>query len=374
MRWSPLALAVTVAIAGVAADVRAQEKDTTKLEGVVVTGSRIKKTEVEGAAPVFTLERKDIEKTGLGSVSDIVSQLTASGRALNTRFNSSGNFGYPPEGGGIGAGSAQIDLRHLGSQRVLVLVDGKRWVNETSASGVGGSVDLNTIPLAIVERIEVLEDGASAIYGSDAIAGVVNVITRRNYDGAEINTHYGEYDEGDGETTKADFTIGGSGERFTGVFSGSYYNQERISAADRSISRLPIPDEENGLAFGSSRNPGGRWTFCDPRSQQLRRLRRHHAQQRHHQSGLRPEQPDGRHQHLPPVRRRGPFQLRALQPGADAERAQERVRVGPLRRHGQRELVHEGPVQQARVDQPGRARAARCWVRSTARARCPTAS
>src|SRR6188508_208934 len=179
IRWSPLALAVTVAIAGVAADVRAQEKDTTKLEG---------------AAPVFTLERKDIEKTGLSSVSDIVSQLTASGRALNTKFNSSGNFGYPPEGGGIGAGSAQIDLRHLGSQRVLVLVDGKRWVNETSASGVGGSVDLNTIPLAIVERIEVLEDGASAIYGSDAIAGVINIITRRRYDGADIFTTYGSYD------------------------------------------------------------------------------------------------------------------------------------------------------------------------------------
>src|ERR1700752_4449726 len=80
LRWSPLALAVTVAIAGVAADVRAQEKDTTKLEGVVVTGSRIKKTEVEGAAPVFTLERKDIEKTGLNNVGDIVQQLTASGR------------------------------------------------------------------------------------------------------------------------------------------------------------------------------------------------------------------------------------------------------------------------------------------------------
>src|SRR5258706_13246085 len=93
LRWSPLALAVAVAITGIAEDVRAQEtKDTTKLEGVVVTGSRIKKTEVEGAAPVFTLERKDIERTGLGSVGDIIQQLTSSGKALNTRFNSSGNF------------------------------------------------------------------------------------------------------------------------------------------------------------------------------------------------------------------------------------------------------------------------------------------
>ena len=80
----------------------------------------------------------------------------------------------------------QVDLRNLGAKRVLVLVDGIRWVNESSASGVGGSADLNTIPLAIIERIEVLEDGASAIYGSDAIAGVVNIITRRKFDGAKV--------------------------------------------------------------------------------------------------------------------------------------------------------------------------------------------
>jgi iron complex outermembrane receptor protein len=228
LRWSPLALAVTVAITGFAESARAAD-ETTKLEGVVVTGSRIKKTEVEGAAPVFTLERKDIERTGLNSVGDIIQQLTASGRALNTKFNSSGNFGYPPEGGGIGAGSSQIDLRHLGSQRVLVLVDGKRWVNESSGSGVGGSVDLNTIPIAIVERIEVLEDGASAIYGSDAIAGVVNVITRRTYNGAEVNTYYGEYDEGDGQTTKVDMTLGGGGEKFSGVFNACRFPTRRTA-------------------------------------------------------------------------------------------------------------------------------------------------
>src|SRR3546814_10517327 len=82
-------------------------------------------------------------------VADIVQNLTASGAALNTKFNSSGNFGFPPDGGGVGAGAATVDLRHLGSKRVLVLVDGVRWVNESSASGVGSSVDLNTIPLSI---------------------------------------------------------------------------------------------------------------------------------------------------------------------------------------------------------------------------------
>src|SRR5256886_16526936 len=119
------------------------------------------------------------------------SQLTTGGKALNTKFNSSGNFGYPPDGGGIGAGSTQIDLRSLDSKRVLVLVDGIRWVNESSASGVSGSADLNTIPMSIVDHIEILEDGASAIYGSDAIAGVVNIITRKKVDGVEANGYTG---------------------------------------------------------------------------------------------------------------------------------------------------------------------------------------
>ncbi|MBB1192037.1 TonB-dependent receptor Plug domain protein, partial [Klebsiella pneumoniae] len=92
---------------------------------------------------------------------------------------------FPPAGSGVAAGSAPVDLRALGANRVLVLVDGIRWVNESSASGVGSATDLNTIPLAIVERIEVLEDGASSLYGSDAIAGVVNIITRRDFDGGQ---------------------------------------------------------------------------------------------------------------------------------------------------------------------------------------------
>ncbi|HEU4814186.1 MAG TPA: TonB-dependent receptor plug domain-containing protein, partial [Xanthomonadaceae bacterium] len=163
----------------------------TTLDRVQVTGSRIKRAEVEGMVPVQTVTREDIARTGLTSIGDVVQALTGSGSALNTKFNSSGNFGFPPDGSGVGAGSAQVDLRHLGAKRVLVLVDGMRWVNEASASGVGSATDLNTIPLAIVDRIEVLEDGASALYGSDAIAGVVNIITRRDFDGAEISAQYG---------------------------------------------------------------------------------------------------------------------------------------------------------------------------------------
>ena len=202
-----------LALPGLAAAQDAPAPEAKTLDTVTVTGTRIKKAEMEGQVPVQVLTREDIDRSGFTSVADIVQNLTASGSALNTKFNSSGNFGFPPDGGGVGAGSATVDLRHLGAKRMLVLVDGIRWVNESSASGVGSSVDLNTIPLAIIERIEILEDGASSIYGSDAIAGVVNIITRKKVDGAQLNLHYGEYDEGDGDTYGADFGWGGSTER-----------------------------------------------------------------------------------------------------------------------------------------------------------------
>ena len=238
------------------------EDTTTTLDRIQVTGSRIKRAELEGQVPVQTVTREDIERTGLTSIGDVVQALTASGSALNTKFNSSGNFGFPPDGSGVGAGSSQVDLRHLGSRRVLVLVDGMRWVNEASASGVGAAVDLNTIPLAIVDRIEVLEDGASALYGSDAIAGVVNIITRRNFDGASISLQYGEYAEGDGATTKADLAWGWNGERSNLFLGASYTDQEQISSADREQARFPVPG--TGVTFGSSGTPTGRFLFRNP--------------------------------------------------------------------------------------------------------------
>jgi len=255
-------MSLLLSLPAVAAAQDAPQTEAKTLDTVTVTGSRIKQTQLVTAQPVFVLNREKLEKTGVQTVGEILQQLTASGQALNAKFNSSGNFGYPPDGGGIGAGSAQVDLRNLGSKRVLVLVDGIRWVNESSASGVSGSADVNTIPLAIVERIEVLEDGASAIYGSDAIAGVVNVITRRNFDGADVHAYYGQYSRG-GETTEAAVTLGGGNEHFNAVFGASYYEQKEISSGDWDQSSFPTPLA--GLRAGSSGTPQGRYKFCDPR-------------------------------------------------------------------------------------------------------------
>lgn len=178
---------------GPAADTSAEPQE------LVVTGSRLRDA-VGQQSPVLSLSQADLQRPGVVSVGDLLQRLPASGSAINGKFNSSGNFGAPPDGGGIGAGATQIDLRYLGSKRVLVLVDGVRWVNGSSGSGVAAAVDLNTIPLNMIERIEVLEDGASPVYGSDAISGVVNIITRKKFQGASASAYAGVYRPGDGLT------------------------------------------------------------------------------------------------------------------------------------------------------------------------------
>jgi len=261
LHYRPLAVAVALCVTALA-PLGALAQTATTLDAVEVTGTRIKRAEVEGQVPIQTLSRGDIERTGLSSIGEVLQQLTGSGSALNAKFNSSGNFGFPPDGSGVGAGSAQVDLRHLGAKRVLVLVDGIRWVNESSASGVGAATDLNTIPLAIVERIEVLEDGASSLYGSDAIAGVVNIITRRDFDGGQVTLNYGEYSKGDGTQKGVDLAWGTSGERYSLFLGASWTRQDAVYARDREQSRFPIPG--TGLAFGSGGIPQGRFAFVDP--------------------------------------------------------------------------------------------------------------
>src|SRR6476659_212620 len=113
---------------------------------IVITGSRIRHNPLDLNAPRVFIDQADIQKTGLNSVNDVLQRMPSAGGGLNSRFNNSGNLGNPPNGAGVGAGAAEIDLRYLGSVRTLVLVDGLRFLNGASASGVPGAVDLNAIP------------------------------------------------------------------------------------------------------------------------------------------------------------------------------------------------------------------------------------
>jgi iron complex outermembrane recepter protein len=229
---------------------------------IVVTGSRIRRNPLDLDAPRVFLDQQDIQKTGLNSINDVLQRLPSSGGGLNSKFNNSGNLGNPPDGGGVGAGAAEIDLRYLGSRRTLVLVDGLRFVNAASASGVPPSVDLNSIPESMIERVEVLQDGASAIYGSDAIAGVVNIITKSHQRGwvgsAQLS---GYWEEHDGFTQNYQLSWGnGDGGPFQLVVGGNYVTQKGVLAGDRAISRFPAPYADSCAAGGcSSFIPNGRF-------------------------------------------------------------------------------------------------------------------
>ncbi|MCY4094049.1 MAG: TonB-dependent receptor plug domain-containing protein, partial [Gammaproteobacteria bacterium] len=205
-----------------------EEESDTQIEEIVVTGSRILRDPLTARDAIVNFDVHDRNRTGLTSISDMLARLSISGSALNTRFNSSGNFGFPADGGGVAAGAAHVDLRQLGAKRVLVLVDGVRWIHGSSGSGVSGATDLNTIPASIVDHIEILRDGASAVYGSDAIAGVVNVITQ-SVDGFSASVYNGRYVNG-GDTVDFETSFGRVGDSSSASLSFTFTDQDRISA------------------------------------------------------------------------------------------------------------------------------------------------
>ncbi|MFL6728120.1 MAG: TonB-dependent receptor domain-containing protein [Sphingomicrobium sp.] len=223
---------------------------------IVITGSRIRHNPLDLDAPRVFVDQSDIQKTGLNAINDVLQRLPSSGGGLNSRFNNSGNLGNPPDGAGVGAGSAQIDLRYLGSVRTLVLVDGLRFVNGASASGVPGAVDLNAIPDSMIERIEVLQDGASTIYGSDAIAGVVNIITKSAQKGFVASAQVGSYlDHNDGWTQNYQLSWGNGTGPTQIVVGGDYVKADGVLSGDRALSAFPNPYSTSCTQGGCSSFP-----------------------------------------------------------------------------------------------------------------------
>ena len=214
-----------------------------KLETIVVTGSRIRRVDLETSSPVVTIDKAAIEQSGKLTVGDLVQEMPAiSGAATNPRVNNGG-----------GTGAATVSLRGLGSNRTLILINGRRLITGGFAS------DINAIPASLIERIEVLKDGASAVYGSDAIGGVVNFIMRENYQGAEFSTDYGISDRDDGERKGVNFTFGHTSDRGS-IMGGVNYNKyDAISSADRDYSKDATYLYSGSVSKrGSSRNPNGR--------------------------------------------------------------------------------------------------------------------
>lgn len=228
----------------------AQETDSAArpIEEVVITGSRIRRVDEETASPVFVLDAGTIANTGVTTLGDLMMRVPAiSGAATNPQVNNGG-----------GTGESNVELRGLGAQRTLVLLNGRR-VNILGANGTTSAVDINMIPLNMIERVEVLKEGAGAVYGSDAIAGVVNFITKKNWDGADVNVEYGQTGESDGEHQSASFTAGTTGDKLSVLFGANYNKQESVSAADREFSATALYLYGGVVtAGGSSRTTRGR--------------------------------------------------------------------------------------------------------------------
>src|SRR5260370_1325421 len=187
-------------------------------------GSGIRRKDLTTPARVTVGSRQQFEASGKMTIGDFLQTLPEQGNAPNFQLNTGGiNYGAD--------GTTRINLRSLGVQRTLVLINGRRVV--PGGLGASAAVDLNTIPTEAVERVEVLKDGASAVYGSDAIAGVVNIITRRTYDGANVGAQYGLSQRGDAQTFDAHVTAGRSDERTSAIFSVRYFNQKDSWLRDR---------------------------------------------------------------------------------------------------------------------------------------------
>jgi len=242
--FAPLALA---------ADAAAGPADTTPSEGpalseIVVTGSRIRRVDSETANPVLVIDQKTIQESGITQVGDLLQRIPSiSGSASNPNVNNGGGFA-----------ESTIELRGLDAKRTLILVDGRRvgFVGTTA-----DATDVNQIPFNIIDHIEVLKEGAGAIYGSDAIGGVVNFITRKDLEGIEMTGNYGETTHADGKHGQFGVLFGSSGEKGSVLVGGNYYKQEAVSAGNRDFSKyaLYLYGASTGVTRGgSSRVPTGR--------------------------------------------------------------------------------------------------------------------
>ena len=221
---------------------------TTNLKGVVVTGSLLRRVDVETASPVVTLDRSNLTNSGKLVLGDVLQQLpSVSGTATNTQNNNTGGGGASPllEGGD---GAARVSLRGLGVTRTLVLIDGQRMANP----------DLNMIPQNMIERVDVLAEGASTVYGSDAIGGVVNFILRKDFKGAEFSVNDGVSSHGDGQRRGFDFTVGASNDKGS-VVAGLDYNAQDAVTNNRRSYLAHAHALKNGVvvASGSSGVPTG---------------------------------------------------------------------------------------------------------------------
>lgn len=214
----------------------ADSDDDKILEEVVTVGSRIRRQDEVSSSPIQTLSEEDLRVDGSLSIGETLQQLPSMGPSLNSNGSA-----------GTSHGSRSLNLRNLDPNRNLVMVNGHRWVNGAGTRGFRDFVDLNTVPQAMIERVEILQDGATAIYGADAISGVINLHTYKDYEGGRAKAYYGISSEGDRNTLGIDVLLGKTFGSSNWTLAASYVDEEAIYAQDRKLTAVPL----NGLAAGT---------------------------------------------------------------------------------------------------------------------------
>jgi iron complex outermembrane recepter protein len=255
----PCVIATGIAISLMAAQALAQTPapEPQKIDKIEITGSSIKRVDAESALPVTVVTRADIEKSGVQSTEDLLAQITS--------VSSAGGTNNASQSGLSTYGQSSVSLRGIGSDKTLVLVNGRRLA---LFAGGGASVNINAIPLGAIERVEVLQDGASGVYGSDAIAGVVNFILRKDFKGVELSASYGEPTRGGGAKLEKYGIVAGFGDydknRFAVTVSGAFEKEGNLLGAEREYAKtdtkLPFfagGATETGRIEGVWQFPGG---------------------------------------------------------------------------------------------------------------------
>lgn len=248
-----LHLAFRGGLAGLAlSSIAAQAQDVQRGEKVEVTGSSIKRIDAETAVPVQIITRQDIQKLAPQNTEDLLKSISAT--------NSVGAYQASTGSSATTSGSSTVSLRGLGSQRTLVLINGRRissFGGIASLNVGNSSVDVNSIPIAAIERIEVLKDGASAVYGSDAVAGVINFILRKDYVGAEAGIQYGHTTHsGDGRAYSVDGLVGFGDlakDRFNVTINASHTKEDAIYGRQRNFANSSVNvSEGNDTTSGNT--------------------------------------------------------------------------------------------------------------------------
>lgn len=252
IKHTPLKRAITAALISstafalpLPAAMAQDSKDADNYEKISVTGSRIKRQDIEGPSPVVTISAEEMLDKGFVTVQDALSNLTqTTGGALDQQQT----FGFTPS-------ASAVDIRGFGVGRTLVLLNGRRLPQfPLAAGGTSNFVDLSSIPSSAIARVEILTDGASAIYGSDAIGGVVNVILKDDVDEAQLNVRYGDTKDGGMESSRVQFSTGLEGEKGNMLFFFEYLDRKALMFSDRDRSAFDElnPNDISGTGFFSS--------------------------------------------------------------------------------------------------------------------------